>query len=256
MTNVLVCIKRVPDTGGEITLTQDVMSIDTRYVGYTVSPHEECAVELAIQTAKATDGDATVLSLGSADSLEQIRDALAVGCTGAVLIEAEAEKFGPADVARAIAEVVVAHEQEGRTYDLVLLGNDAADTGDFQVGIRLAYALGRPVVAGVSTIEVVGDRVVARADGADGTDIFEVDLPAVLTVMEGGIEPRYPSIPGRMKAKRVTVETVTPTGEPAGSGRVRLKLPPTQPSQVEILGEGPEAAVAVVDLFERLGVSR
>jgi electron transfer flavoprotein beta subunit len=256
MTNVLVCIKRVPDTGGEITLTQDAMSIDTRYVGHTVSPHEECAVELAIQTAKATDGEATVLSLGSADSLEQIRDALAVGCTRAVLIEAEAEKFGPADVARAITEVVRAHEQEGRTYDLVLLGNDAADTGDFQVGIRLAYALGRPVVAGVSTIEVVGDRVVARADGADGTDIFEVQLPAVLTVMEGGIEPRYPSIPGRMKAKRVTVETVTPTGEPAGSGRVRLKLPPTQPSQVEILGEGPEAAAAVVDLLERLGVSR
>ena len=256
MTNVLVCIKRVPDTGGEITLTQDAMSIDTRYVGHTVSPHEECAVELAIQTAKATDGEATVLSLGSADSLEQIRDALAVGCTGALLIEAEAEKFGPADVARAIAEVVQAHEQEGRTYDLVLLGNDAADTGDFQVGIRLAYALGRPVVAGVSTIEVVGDRVVARADGADGTDIFEVELPAVLTVMEGGIEPRYPSIPGRMKAKRVTVETVTPTGEPAGSGRVRLKLPPTQPSQVEVLGEGPEAAAAVVDLLERLGVAR
>ena len=256
MTNVLVCIKRVPDTGGEITLTQDAMSIDTRYVGHTVSPHEECAVELAIQTATATDGEATVLSLGSADSLEQIRDALAVGCTGAVLIEAEADKFGPADVARAIAEVVRAHEQEGRTYDLVLLGNDAADTGDFQVGIRLAYALDRPVVAGVSTIEVVGDRVVARADGADGTDIFEVELPAVLTVMEGGIEPRYPSIPGRMKAKRVTVETVTPTGEPAGSGRVRLKLPPTQPSQVEILGEGPGAAAAVVDLLERLGVSR
>jgi electron transfer flavoprotein beta subunit len=198
-----------------------------------------------------------VLSLGSADSLEQIRDALAVGCTGAVLIETEAERFGPADVARAIADVVQAHEQDGRTYDLVLLGNDAADTGDFQVGIRLAYALDRPVVAGVSTVSVEGDRAVARVDGAaDGTDIFEVELPAVLTVMEGGIEPRYPSVPGRMKAKRVTVETVTPASEPAGPGRVRLKLPPAQPSQVEILGEGPEAAPAVVDLFERLGVLR
>ena len=256
MANVLVCIKRVPDLGGEITLAQDAMSIDTSYVGHTVSPHEECAVELAIQTAKATDGEATVLSLGTADSMEQIRDALAVGCTGAVLIEAEAEQFGPADVARAIAEVVRAHEQDGRSYDLILLGNDAADTGDFQVGIRLAYALGRPVVAGVSTIELVDDHVVARAAGADGTDIFEVELPAVLTVMEGGIEPRYPSIPGRMKAKRVTVETVAPSFQPAGSGRVRLKMPPPQPSQVNILGEGPEAAAAVVDLFERLGVSR
>jgi len=102
----------------------------------------------------------------------------------------------------------------------------------------------------------VDEHVVARAAGADGTDIFEVELPAVLTVMEGGIEPRYPSIPGRMKAKRVTVESVTPSFQPAGSGRVRLKMPPPQPSQVNILGEGPEAAAVVVDLFERLGVSK
>jgi electron transfer flavoprotein beta subunit len=254
--DILVCIKRVPDLGGEISLTPDSMSVDTRRLGHTVSPHEECAIELAIQAAKASDGEATVLSLGSADSLEQIRDALAVGCTGAVLIEAEAERFGPVDVAAAIADVVRAHERDGRTYDLILLGNDAADTGDFQVGIRLAYALGRPVVAGVSTVEVVGERVIARAAAAEGTDIFEVDLPAVMTVMEGGVEPRYPSIPGRMKAKRVTVETVTPSVSPAGPGRVRLKLPPVQPSQVQILGHGPEAAPAVVDLLESLGVSR
>jgi electron transfer flavoprotein beta subunit len=254
--DILVCIKRVPDLGGEISLTPDSMSVDTSRLGHTVSPHEECAIELAIQAAKASDGEATVLSLGSADSLEQIRDALAVGCTGAVLIEAEAERFGPVDVAAAIADVVRAHERDGRTYDLILLGNDAADTGDFQVGIRLAYALGRPVVAGVSTVEVVGERVIARAAAAEGTDIFEVDLPAVMTVMEGGVEPRYPSIPGRMKAKRVTVETVTPSVSPAGPGRVRLKLPPVQPSQVQILGHGPEAAPAVVDLLESLGVSR
>jgi electron transfer flavoprotein beta subunit len=78
----------------------------------------------------------------------------------------------------------------------------------------------------------------------------------VLTVMEGGIEPRYPSIPGRMKAKKVQVQEIAPTGTPVGPGRVRLKLPPTQPSQVEVLGEGPEAAAAVVDLMEKLGVLR
>jgi electron transfer flavoprotein beta subunit len=254
--NILVCIKRVPDLGGEITLTPDSMSVDASRLGHTVSPHEECAVELAIQAAKSSGGEATVLSLGSADSLEQIRDALAVGCTGAVLIEAEAEQFGPADVAAAIADVVRAHERDGRSYDLVLLGNDAADTGDFQVGIRLAYALGRPVVAGVSTVEVVDGCAIARASTADGTDIFEVDLPAVMTVMEGGVEPRYPSIPGRMKAKRVSVETVTASESTVGSGRVRLKLPPVQPSQVQILGQGPEAAPAVVDLLESLGASR
>jgi electron transfer flavoprotein beta subunit len=257
MTDVLVCIKRVPDLGGEITLTPDGMSVDDSSLGHTVSPHEECAVELAISVARDTDGQATVLTLGSTDSVEQLRNALAVGCTAAVLVQADPAAYGPADVAAAIAEVVRAHEAAGTTYDLVLLGNDASDTGDFQVGIRLSYLLDRPVVAGVSTLSVEGDRVTARGQGPDGgTEIFEVPLPAVLTVMEGGIEPRYPTIPGRMKAKKVKVEELTPSLTPAGPGRLRLTLPPVQPSQVSVLGEGPEAAGALVDLFEELGVLR
>lgn len=254
MVNVLVCVKRVPDTSGEVLLSADGMTVDARHVGYTVSPHEECAVELATQVAGATGGQVTVLSLGSVDAVEQLRNALAVGCDDAVLVEAEADRFGPADVAAAIAEVVRARAAAGTSYDLVLLGNDAADTGDFQVGVRLAYTLGRPVLAGISVCEVRGDTLVARGDGPDGTETYEVPLPAVVTVLEGGVTPRYPSIPGRMKAKRAPVDTVSPAVEPVGSGRVRLKLPPAQPSTVEILGEGPEAAPAVVDLLARLGV--
>jgi electron transfer flavoprotein beta subunit len=257
MTDVLVCIKRVPDLGGEIRLTADGMSVDDSGLGHTVSPHEECAIELAIAVAKDTGGAATVLTLGSSDATEQLRNALALGCTGAVLVEADAGAYGPADVATAIAEVVADHEASGTTYDLVLVGNDASDTGDFQVGIRLSYLLDRPVVAGVSTISVDGAVLTARGLGPDGgTEIFEVPLPAVLTVMEGGIEPRYPSIPGRMKAKKVQIEQVAPSAAPAGSGRLRLKLPPAQASSVTILGEGPEAAGAVVDLIEKLGVLR
>ncbi len=257
MTDVLVCIKRVPDLGGEIALTADGMAVDDSALGHTVSPHEDCAVELAIQTAKDTGGTATVMTLGSSDAVEQLRNALALGCTAALHVEADGTAYGPVDVAAAIADVVRAQEAAGTTYDLVLLGNDASDTGDFQVGIRLSYLLDRPVVAGISTLGVDGDRVVARGQGPDGgTEIFEVPLPAVLTVMEGGVEPRYPSIPGRMKAKKVAIEQVAPTRESVGSGRVRLKLPEAQPSQVTVLGTGPEAAGAVVDLLEKLGVTR
>jgi electron transfer flavoprotein beta subunit len=252
--NVLVCVKRVPAASGEVILTDDAQSVDARHVGYTVSPHEECAIELAVQIASATDGEATVLSVGDEDATEQLRNALAVGCKSAVLVEAPTERFGPADVAAAIAEVVRVREAEGTAYDLVLLGNDAADTGDFQVGVRLAYALARPVLTGISVCEVVGDQVVARGDGPAGTETFELPLPAVVTVLEGGVDPKYPSIPGRMKAKRATIDVLTSSVEPRGSGRVRLKLPEAQPSSVEILGEGPEAAPAVVDLLFKLGV--
>jgi electron transfer flavoprotein beta subunit len=254
MTNVLVCIKRVPEASGQVLLSDDLRSVDARHVGYTVSAQEECAVELAIQIAKATDGEATALSLGPSEAQEQLRDAIAVGCTGAVLIEAEPERFGPIDVAAAIADVVRARAADGVTYDLVLVGNDAADTGDFQVGVRLGYALGWPVLTGISTVEVSDGSLTARGDGPEGTEVFELPLPAVVAVQEGGITPRYPSIPGRMKAKRTPIETISPSLEPVGSDRVGLRLPPAQPSAVEILGDGAQAAPAVVDLLVRIGV--
>jgi electron transfer flavoprotein beta subunit len=253
---VLVCVKRVPDSSSQVVLTPDQQAVDGRMAGYTVSPHEECAIELAVRLADATGGVATALSLGPGESAEQLRNALAVGCTAAVHVVADAVAFGPADVAREIAAVVKAHGDEGQGYDLVLLGNDAADTGDFQVGIRLAYALGRPVVNGAGTVEVSGDVATARVTGPDGVETYAVPLPAVVTVLEGGVEPRYPTISGRMKAKKIKIETVEPQREPAGSGRVRLLLPPAQPSAVDVLGEGPDAAKAVVDLLEKLGVAR
>ncbi len=250
MADILVCIKRVPDVSGEVLLTDDGQHVDARHVGYTVSPHELCAVELAVQVAGDTGGSVTVVTLGTDESVDKLRDAVAVGATGAILVEVEdPDAFGPRDVASALAEVV----QSG-SYDLVLLGNDAADTGDFQVGVRLAYQLDRPVVVGASVLSVEGDKAVVTADGPDGTDVFEVGLPAVVTVLEGGVEPRYPSVVGRMKAKKAAIDTRSTSVTPAGAGRVTLKLPPQQPSQVEILGEGPEAAPRLVDLFESLGV--
>lgn len=254
--DVLVCIKRVPEIAGTVTLTGDGMAVDARHVGHTVSPHEECAIELGVQTAKATGGEATVVTVGDEEAVKQLRDALAVGCTAAVLVEAEGDAFGPADVAAAIAEVVRTHEARGRSYGLVLLGNDAADTGDFQVGIRLAYGLGRSVLTGASRLEVDGDRVTTWAEGPEGKEVSQAPLPAVVTVMEGGVEPRYPSVPGRMKAKKVQVETFTPGLEPAGSGRIRLTLPPPPDTEVQVLGNGAEAAPAVVDLLQELGVLR
>jgi electron transfer flavoprotein beta subunit len=252
--NVLVCVKRVPDVSSSVTLTDDGLAVDDRHVGFTVSPHEECAVELAVQVATATGGEATVLTLGAPEAVEQLRNAVAVGCSGAVLVEAAADRFGPADVAAAIADVVRAREAAGTAVDLVLVGNDAADTGDFQVGVRLAYALGRPVATGISTCSVEGDTVTAEGTGPNGVEVFEVALPAVLAIQEGGVAPRYPSISGRMKAKKTAVETVTPEVQPTGPGRVRFTLPPAQPSSVQVLGEGPEAAPAVVDLLFELGV--
>jgi electron transfer flavoprotein beta subunit len=253
MVNPLVCVKRVVDSSSEVVLTEDGQGVDGRFAGFTTSAHEECAVELAVRIA-ADGGAATVMTLGDADAVEQLRAALAVGCTTATHVVADPQAFGPADVAREIAAVVRDHEAAGTPHELVLLCNDAADTGDFQVGIRLAYELGWPVVNGVSTVMVADGEVTASGSGPDGHETFRLPLPAVVTVLEGGVEPRYPSVPGRMKAKKAPIEERRPTADPVGPSRVRLVLPPPSPSTVQVLGKGPEAAPAVVDLFEQLGV--
>jgi electron transfer flavoprotein beta subunit len=254
--NVLVCVKRVPDSSSEVLLTDDAQAVDGSKAGFTTSPHEECAVEIATQlTGAGADGsEATVLTLGDKDAAEQLRAALAVGCQQATHVVTDAHTLGPADIAREIAAVVKDHEAAGRTYDLVLLGSDAADSGDFQVGIRLAYELGRPVVNGATTVTMEDGVAVAVGKGPEGQETYRVPLPAVITIREGGVEPRYPSVKGRMQAKKVQIEERTLAGEPRGPQRVKLLLPPPTPSSVQILGEGPAAAPAVVDLFEQLGV--
>ena len=257
MTNVLVCVKRVPDASGEVTLTPDGLGIDGRYAGYTTSAHEECAVEIATQVADATGGSVTVLTLGNEDAVEQLRGALAVGASDGIhLLTDTPDAYGPVDIAATIASAVRDRETAGTAYGLVLLGNDAADTGDFQVGIRLAYALDRPVVTGVQSVTVDGDRAELRADGTDGTDVYNVELPLVATVLEGSVAPRYPSLTGRMKAKKAPIETIEAAPPVVGSGRVSLSVPPSAASHVTILGEGPAAAPAVVTTLKELGVLR
>ncbi len=254
--SVLVAVKRVPDSSSEVLLTADAQAVDGSKAGFTTSPHEECAVEIATQIVGAGEGggEATVVTLGDRDAVEQLRNALAVGCTQATHVVAEAHALGPADVARELAAVVKDHEAAGRTHDLVLLGSDASDTGDFQVGIRLAYELGRPVVNGATTVTVEDGVAIAVGKGPEGQETYRVPLPAVITIREGGVEPRYPSVKGRMAAKKVQIEEREPVTEHRGPQRVKLLLPPPTPSSVQILGEGAEAAPAVVDLFEQLGV--
>jgi electron transfer flavoprotein beta subunit len=246
----------VPESSGEVLLTDDAQGIDARYVGFTVSDHENSAVELAIRVADATGGTVTLLTVGPAEATEQLRGALSLGAHAGILVEADPAAVGPADVAREIAHVVTEHAAAGTTYDLVLLGNDAADSGDFQVPIRLAYGLGRPIVTGASLVEVADGVLIAHVDGPDGEETYTVPLPAVASVLEGGVEPRYPTLKGRMTAKKIEIETRSTHHEPEGAHRVRLLIPPAEPSSVQVLGEGPEAAAAVVDLLQRLAVVR
>src|SRR5574341_1473653 len=252
--NVLVCIKRVPATGGKITLTTDEQEIDTHFLGFTISPHEECAVEEALRLVETHGGSAAVLTLGPAAAEEQLRDALAMGVERAILFRSGGREWDPAATANAIVETIRAQRASGRDFDLLLFGNEAADTGGYQVGIRVAHALDWPCVTGVKELEIREGTAIARREAAGGREIFEEPLPAVLTIKEGLNLPRYPSMPGRLKAKKKVIEQIKPQWNDGGLEKVRLKLPKEQAHQVEILGKGPEAAPQAVELLQRLGL--
>jgi electron transfer flavoprotein beta subunit len=252
--NVLVCVKRVPATGGRIELTADEQEIDTRFLGFTVSPHEECAVEEALRLTAGNDGASTVLTLGPAAAVEQLQNALAMGIDRAVLLETDGREWDPGATAEAIVAAVRAEAAAGLDYDLLLFGNEAADTGDYQVGVRVAYALGLPCVTGIKSLEIGDGKVVARREAASGSEVFEAPLPAVVTVREGINLPRYPSIPGRIRAKRQAIERSEPAWPGNRLSKVRLKLPPEQEKRVEVLGHGAEAAPRVAEVLEDLGL--
>ncbi|HET8784252.1 MAG TPA: hypothetical protein VFM38_01355, partial [Candidatus Limnocylindrales bacterium] len=93
--NVLVCVKRVPQTGGRIVLTGDSQAIDTRFLGHTISPHEECGVEEAVRIVEQHGGSSAVLTLGPAAAEEQLRDAMATGIDRAILLETDGSEWDP-----------------------------------------------------------------------------------------------------------------------------------------------------------------
>ena len=157
----------------------------------------------------------------------------------------------PQATASAIVEAIQAQPEP---YDLLLFGNESADAGNYQVAIRVADRLNLPVVTGVKAISVQDGSLRCEQEVAGGRDVYVVPMPAVVTVKEGINLPRYPSVPGRLRAKRKPLETSTPARPEPRLEMVKLTLPPGSGKQAEILGEGPGAASAVVGVLHELGL--
>ncbi len=279
-----VCVKRVPMVGGKIVLTPDEQEVDTRLSGFTISPHEECAVEEAVQITERLGGTVSVLTLGPPEAADQLRDALALGAKRAVLLQTDGREWGPIATAAAIVAEVRRHAAEGPGYDLLLCGNEAADTGDYQVGIRVACALGWPCVTGIKNLEITqaganglgpvteergpgpsggsggspprASRASARArrEYRGGEETFEFGLPAVICVKEGINLPRYPSLPGRLRAKRAVIEQQEPQWQPEGLRKRTLRVPATQRKQATVLGTGADAVPALLGVLDEWGL--
>ena len=251
---VLVCVKRVPFTGGKMVLAPDKQALETRHLGFTISPHEECGVEEAVRIVEAGGGESVVLTLGPPEAVEQLRDAMALGIDRGILLQTDGAEWDGEATASAIADAIRADEAASGAFDLIFFGNESADAGGYQVGLRVAYALGRPCATGLKGVKIEGASVRCEQDTGAGRDVYVLPLPAVVTVKEGLNLPRYPSVPGRMRAARKPVATFTPARPESHLRLVQLAVPGGAGRRAEPLGTGAAAAPAVVDMIRKAGL--
>ncbi|HJV17473.1 MAG TPA: electron transfer flavoprotein subunit beta/FixA family protein, partial [Bacillales bacterium] len=185
------------DTEEKITMSGGKINEDG--AEFIINPYDEYAVEEAIQVRDAHGGEITVISVGNEDSEKQLRTALAMGADKAVLIniEDDVENRDQFTTARVLSEYL-----EDKEADLILAGNVAIDGGSGQVGPRVAGMLGIPFVTTITKLEIDGKNVTVTRDVEGDSEVIETNLPLLVTAQQGLNEPRYPSLPGIMKAKK------------------------------------------------------
>jgi electron transfer flavoprotein beta subunit len=241
--NLVVCLKKVPDTETRIRIAASGTEIDPAGVKYVISPYDEYAVEQALRAKEALGaGEVTLLSLGDSSTQEMLRKGLAMGADKAVLLTGESSMDGLATAKTLAAEL------QGVDAPLVLLGVKAIDDDQQQVGPMLAVLTGRACVTGVSSFEVRDGKAICQREVDGGSEVVEATLPAVLTITKGEHDPRLASLKGIMAAKKKPLEEKPAQG---GGGRIRvraLREPAARPAG-RIVGEGPDAVPELVRLL-------
>lgn len=199
--NIYVLLKKTFDTEEKIAVSNGKIEDDG--AEYIINPYDEYAVEEAIKQKDAHGGEVTVVTVGDEDSEKQLRTALAMGADKAVLINTEddleeGDQFTTAKVLEAYFE--------DKEADLILAGNVAIDEASGQVGPRLAELIGIPSVTTITALEIDGDTVKIDKDVEGDVEKIETSLPVLVTCQQGLNDPRYPSLPGIMKAKKKPLE--------------------------------------------------
>jgi electron transfer flavoprotein beta subunit len=199
--NILVLVKQTFDTEEKIAIQNGQISEDG--VEFILNPYDEYAVEEAVKVKEDTGAEVTVLTIGSDRSESVLRTALAVGADKAIIVdlEEEADEYSIAKIIKAAIK--------GQEFDLVLGGNMAVDSGAGQVAIRVAEELGIPQVSTITKLSLDGSKAIVERDVEGDVEVIEVNLPFLATTQQGLNEPRYPSLPGIMKAKKKPLERYT-----------------------------------------------
>jgi electron transfer flavoprotein beta subunit len=199
--NIFVLLKRTFDTEEKISVSNN--SIHEDGAEFIINPYDEYAVEEAIRLRDENGGEVTVVSVGSEETEKQLRTALAMGADKAVLINTEddLDHHDQYTTSKILAEYL-----KDKEADIIIGGNVAIDNASGQVGPRVADLLDIPYITTITKLEINGETVTVTRDVEGDSEVIETSLPLLVTAQQGLNEPRYPSLPGIMKAKKKPLE--------------------------------------------------
>lgn len=247
--HVVVLLKQTFDTEEKIVINEGKVEEDG--VKFVINPYDEYAVEEALRLKEAHGGTVTVVSAGPERAAEALRTALAMGADEAVRIATEAIDTDEYGISRLLAAFL-----QTQNFDLILGGNFSVDNGAGQVAVRLAKLLTLPHVSSITQLSVNGERATAVRDAEGDAETLEVALPAVMTAQQGLNEPRYPSLPGIMKAKKKPFRELTLTDLGLSESeiapqtqRLGLSLPPARQAGKLLAGSPVDQAAELVRLL-------
>ncbi len=251
--HVVVCVKQVPDTEAPIRIRPDGQGVDESGLTFVMNYYDEHAVEEAIRIKERAGGTVTLIAAGPARAAEALRAGLAMGADQAIHIQDPAlDGLDHLALARVLTAAIASVP-----YDLVLCGKLATDDNAAVIGPALAEFLDLPQATAVTRLELGDGTATAHREVEGGVEVLEISLPAVVTVERNINEPRYPSLPGIMRAKRtpITVKTIADLGvDLGGSGAARVRLlglapPPARPPGRMLEGEPAEVVRELVRLL-------
>jgi electron transfer flavoprotein beta subunit len=241
--NIAVCIKQVPDTETKVKVTADKKWIKEEEINFILNPYDEFAVEEALKIKEANGGDVTIISLGPDRVATSIRSALAMGADKAIHIKAERNPTDPMVIAQVLSQVLSAGN-----FDLILLGKQAIDDDNQQIGPILSEKLNMPSANVVTKLEVTANSVVAERQIEGGFEKINCTLPAIITAQRGLNEPRYASLKGIMAAKKIPITEVEVDIPDDKIEILQIDYPPEK-SPGKIVGEGADAVPELIRLL-------
>ena len=242
--NIVVCVKRVPDTETKIKIGGDGKTMDPTGVEFVINTFDEFAVEEAIRIKeKLGGGEITILSLGSTDAQAIMRKAFAMGSDKGVHLNDATGNCDTLAVAKGLAAAL-----KEMPFDILLFGKQAIDYDDASVGVQVAKLLNIPIVTRIIKLDVSDGKASVERESDAGKEILDVSLPAAFTAEKGLNEPRYPKLMDIMKAKKKPLDQKDAQLDSPKIEIVTMEYPPARPPG-KIVGEGVEAVPELVNLL-------